>query len=128
MIEYLSLGDYLAIAEKVLGIDGELLAKGAGIGLAESALGAPQAAFGGVEFYPEFERKAAILLERLVKNHPLPDGNKRSAYASLWHFVVMNGRTWTVGSVDDIVTTVVRVATGEIGIDELTAWVAAHIE
>ena len=66
MIEYLSIGDYLSIAELILGIDGEMLAKGAGIGLAESALAAPQATFGGVEFYPEFERKAAILLERLV--------------------------------------------------------------
>ncbi|MCL4434335.1 MAG: hypothetical protein M1399_06140, partial [Actinobacteria bacterium] len=61
-----SIGDYLSIAELILGIDGEMLAKGAGIGLAESALAAPQATFGSVEFYPEFERKAAILLERLV--------------------------------------------------------------
>ena len=43
MIEYVSLGDYLSIAELILGINGELLAKGAGIGLAESALVAPQA-------------------------------------------------------------------------------------
>ncbi|MCL4434368.1 MAG: hypothetical protein M1399_06315 [Actinobacteria bacterium] len=46
MIEYLSIGDYLSIAELILGIDGEMLAKGAGIGLAESALAAPQATFG----------------------------------------------------------------------------------
>lgn len=105
-----------------------MLAKGAGIGLAESALASPQASFGGVEFYPEFERKAAVLLEHLVKNHPLPDGNKRTAYASMWRFIVMNGRTWIVGSVDDIVTTVVRVATGEITTDELTQWVAWHLE
>ena len=51
MIEYLSLGDYLAIAEMILGVDGEALSKGAGIGLADSALAAPQASFGGVEFY-----------------------------------------------------------------------------
>ena len=34
MIEYLSLGDCLAISEITFGINGELLAKGAGIGLA----------------------------------------------------------------------------------------------
>ncbi|MGC8472589.1 MAG: type II toxin-antitoxin system death-on-curing family toxin [Acidimicrobiales bacterium] len=87
MIEYLSLGDYLAIAEIILGIDGEALSKGAGIGLADSALAVPQASFGGVEFYPAFEQKAAVLLQHLVKNHPLPDGNKRTAYASMWRFV-----------------------------------------
>ncbi len=52
MIKYLDLGDYLTIAELILGIDGELLAKGVGIGLADSALAAPQASFGGIEFYP----------------------------------------------------------------------------
>ncbi|MEX6430190.1 MAG: type II toxin-antitoxin system death-on-curing family toxin [Ferrimicrobium sp.] len=74
MIKYLGLGDYLTIAELILGIDGELLAKGVGIGLVDSALAAPQASFDGIEFYPELERKAAVLLEHLVKNHPLPDG------------------------------------------------------
>jgi hypothetical protein len=43
--------------------------------LAESALHAPQAAWGGVEFYPSFPMKAAVLLGRLTKNHALPDGN-----------------------------------------------------
>lgn len=52
MIEYPSLGDYRAIAELVLGIDSQLLAKGAGIGLAESALAAPRASFSDIEFYP----------------------------------------------------------------------------
>ena len=113
MIEYVSLGDYLAIAEMILGVDGEALSKGAGIGLADSALAAPQASFGGVEFYPEFYKKAAVLLEHLVKNHPLPDGNKRTAYATMWRFVVTNGRRWTLEDPDEIVPMMVRVATGE---------------
>jgi hypothetical protein len=35
LIKYLGLGDYLAIAELILGINGELLANGVGIGLAD---------------------------------------------------------------------------------------------
>ncbi|HET7686335.1 MAG TPA: Fic family protein [Candidatus Limnocylindria bacterium] len=50
------------------------------IGLAETALAAPQAGFGGVEAYPDFETKAAVLCWHLLKNHPLPDGNKRCAF------------------------------------------------
>ncbi len=42
-----------------------------------------RASFGGVEFYSEFERKAAVLLEHLVKNLPLPDGDKRTVYATI---------------------------------------------
>lgn len=80
MTEYLDLVDYLMIAEAVTGIEAAVLAKAARLELAESALGAPQAAFGEVEFYPEFVTKAAVLCARLAWNHPLPDGNKRAAW------------------------------------------------
>jgi death-on-curing protein len=39
--EYLDLADYLLIAEAVLGVDAEAIARWPGIGLAESALHAP---------------------------------------------------------------------------------------
>jgi prophage maintenance system killer protein len=45
--------------------------------LADSALHAPLASFGGEEFYPDFCDKAAVLLVRLAKNHPVLDGTKR---------------------------------------------------
>jgi death-on-curing protein len=94
LIEYVDLADYLSIAERVLQVDAKVLARGAGIGLADSALASPQAAFGGQEFYPEFERKAAVLLLHLVQNHPLPDGNKRTAYATFREFIARNAQTW----------------------------------
>ena len=128
MIRYLGLGDYLTIAELILGIDGELLAKGVGIGLADSALAAPQASFDGIEFYPELERKAAVLLEHLVKNHPLPDGNKRTAYATMWMFIAINGLTWTLEDPDEIVPMIIRIASGEISTEELTEWISSNIK
>ena len=70
MIACLELADYLLIAERVLGLPAEAIANFDRIGLAESALAAPQAGFGGVEAYPEFETKAAVLCWHLVKNHP----------------------------------------------------------
>ena len=80
MAEYLDLADYLLLAEGVLGVPAEAVAEWPGIGLAESALHAPEMGFGGVEFYPELLDKAAVLCVRLARNHPLPDGNKRVAY------------------------------------------------
>jgi len=77
---YLELADYLLIAERVVGLPAEVIANFDRIGLAESALAAPQAGFGGVEAYPDFETKVAVLCWHLVKNHPLPDGNKRCAF------------------------------------------------
>ena len=49
MTGYLELADYLLIAEAVLGVPTELIADFNRIGLADSALAAPQAGFGGVE-------------------------------------------------------------------------------
>ena len=57
MTVYLELADYLLIAEAVLGVPAELIADFNRIGLADSALAAPQAGFGGVEAYPDFETK-----------------------------------------------------------------------
>lgn len=47
--------------------------------LAESALAAPFAGFGGEDFYSDPITRAAVLASRIVRNHPLPDGNKRVA-------------------------------------------------
>jgi hypothetical protein len=53
-VRYLSLAEALVIAEAVTGVDATVLSKSAGIGLLDSALHAPQASFGGEEFYPSF--------------------------------------------------------------------------
>lgn len=80
-IEYLDVVDFLLIAEAVTGIPAHSLAHSRRvIAQAESALSAPTAEFGGHEFYPDFARKATVLCWRLLRNHPLPDGNKRVAY------------------------------------------------
>ncbi len=48
MIAYLELADYLLITERVFGPPAEAIANFNRIGLAESALAAPQAGFGDV--------------------------------------------------------------------------------
>ena len=60
-VRYLDLGDYLLIAEAVLGTKAEELGHVARLELAESALAAPGAEFGGVEFFPDFADKVAVL-------------------------------------------------------------------
>jgi death on curing protein len=99
---YVDLVDYLAIAAELTGLDTPTLQRVTRIELAESALHAPAAGFGETEFYPDFIDKAAVLLVRLAKNHPLPDGNKRAAWVSMRLFVEINGWTWlTAPSVDE---------------------------
>ena len=94
-VAYLDLADFLAIGELVLGNPAEEIARVSRLELAESALHAPAAAFGGIEFYPDLAIKAAVLCTRLVKNHPLPDGNKRVGFVCMIEFCLRNGLTWT---------------------------------
>ena len=128
MTAYLELADYLLIAERVLGLPAEVIANFDRIGLAESALAAPQAGFGGVEAYPDFETKVAVLCWHLVKNHPLPDGNKRCAFLATVEFVERNGRTWVPASGDpDETDRVIRgIAGGELSETDFRDWIGAR--
>ncbi len=94
MIRYLDLGEYLWLAEQLTGVEAAVLAKAARLDLADSALNAPQASFGGQEFYPDVIDKAAVLATHLAWNHPLPDGNKRAAWMTLVMFIDLNGGAW----------------------------------
>lgn len=124
-IEYLDLADYVGIACEVTGLDEVMVVKVADLGLADSALHAPAAGFGDEDLYPGFIDKAAVLLVRLAKNHPLPDGNKRVAWVALRYFVVLNGWTWARRpTVDEAEAAVVAVASGEWDEDRTAEWLA----
>jgi death on curing protein len=117
------LEDYLATARVVLELPYEQLRRLPGLPLAESALAAPFAGFAGQEAYPALEQKAAVLLERLVRNHPLPDGNKRTALAMTIDFLEQNGRSWGEPDVATDAGTVERVAAGEAELEEIVGWI-----
>ncbi|MBA3741108.1 MAG: type II toxin-antitoxin system death-on-curing family toxin [Chloroflexi bacterium] len=126
MTDYLELADYLLIAERVLGLPAEVIANFNRIGLADSALAAPQAGFGDVEAYPDFATKAAVLCWHLVKNHPLADGNKRCAFLATVEFVERNGRTWipAPGDPDETDRVIRAVASGDLSERDFRDWIA----
>ena len=53
------------------------------VGLLESAAARPRTSLWGGDAYPTLGSKAAALLDSLVNNHALVDGNKRRAAALL---------------------------------------------
>ncbi len=121
------LGDYVTVAGEVLDVSEEQLGRLPGLALAESALAAPFAGFGDEDTYPTLELKAAVLVERLVRNHPLPDGNKRAAFAMLGIFLARNGRVWGEPDVATDAEAVLRVAAGEAELEEIVAWIRQRI-
>jgi death-on-curing protein len=121
---YISLAEYLWLAEEVTGVDAGVLSRGGRIDLADSALHAPQAAFGGEDFYPDLIDKAAVLTCRLAWNHPLVDGNKRASWASLVLFLDLNGVVWDPDppDVDDAESAMLAVAAHEVDESWFAAW------
>ena len=91
----------------------------------DSAVAQPQMTFGGEDFYPTIEEKAAALGFSLIKNHGFDDGNKRIGYMAVRMFLRMNGHDLT-GTVDEKAVVILSLAASEIGREEFTEWVRAH--
>jgi death-on-curing protein len=125
-VRYLTLAEALTIAEAVTGIHAATLAKASRLDLLDSALHAPQAGFGDEDFYPGVEQKAAVLVVRVARNHPLPDGNKRLAWQSLTIFLALNGYT-LAAPVRDAVAFMLSVAAGEVDEESAETWISERI-
>jgi death-on-curing protein len=123
---YLEFGDYCRIAAEVLGLEPEQIAELPNIGLADSALATPRAGFGDYEAYPTLIEKAAVLVERLARNHPLPDGNKRAAFLALDRFLAANGRPFLGADPNTDVPTMERIAAGDATPSQVQGWLEAR--
>ena len=108
MTDYLSLEDLLALTDDL----------GVGpvrdLGLLDSAVHRPQTELIGYEAYPSLDEKAAVLLESIVSNHPLVDGNKRRAWLSVVVFYGLNGERLEAPD-DDAYDLVIAMASGQMG-------------
>jgi death-on-curing protein len=60
-------------------------------GLLEAALARPKTSISGEDAYPTLALKAAALLESVIKNHALIDGNKRLGWLLMVSFLFING-------------------------------------
>jgi len=79
----------------------------------------------GEDAYPALDRKAAALLESLVRNHPLFDGNKRTGWTLLVAFLWINGFQHDFAA-DEGFALVVGGAEGRIDLDEAERTIRRH--
>jgi len=124
---YLELDDVLAIACEVLGLEADEILRVTDLGLADSAVARPQAGFGDAEFYPTLEAKAASLLFGIARNHAFIDGNKRIAVLATLQFLNSNGLDLDLTPVEEAFKTVIRVAKGDMPLEELTTWIRGRL-
>lgn len=84
-MEYLTTEDLLALTAD-LGV-GPIQ----DLGLLDSAAHRPRASVFGRDAYPHIDAKAGALLESIVVNHPLADGNKCLGWLAVVVFYGLNG-------------------------------------
>jgi death-on-curing protein len=108
-IQYLELDDLLVAAQAFLARRPEVR----GYGLLESALARSKATVFGEDAYPSIHEKAAALLDSLVNNYALVDGNKRLGWVAVRLFYGFNGYTVSA-SEDEKVRLVLHVAANEL--------------
>ncbi|WP_033325919.1 type II toxin-antitoxin system death-on-curing family toxin [Streptomyces yerevanensis] len=88
-------------------------------GLLASAVHRPRARMFGTAAYPDLYEQAAALLHGLATNHPLVDGNKRTAWLAAATFLATNGvglATCDQDTAYDLVIDVASGAEGDIGV------------
>jgi death-on-curing protein len=97
------------------------------LGLLESAVAQPQAAFGGQVLHEFPFEMAAAYLFHIVQNHAFVDGNKRTGAVAALVFLDLNGIEIEApkGSLHDLT---LSVATGQAGKAQIAEFFRVHAQ
>lgn len=112
---YLDLADVLALATKMLGDPPPIR----DAGLLESAVARPRTIVFGVQAYETIWEKAAALLQSMVNNHALVDGNKPLGWLATAVFLELNDIPISRASNDAVYELVLSVASGSPEVQEI---------
>lgn len=116
-IEYLDLDDLIELTLLLMGEPPPIR----DMGLLGAAAARPATGAFGEDAYPDLWTKAAALLQSVVKNHALIDGNKRLGWLATAVFLELNGESPSAISNETVYTLVLGVAAGDFEIAEIAA-------
>jgi death-on-curing protein len=119
--------DYLTVVEALAIHDDQIERYGgaSGVrdrGLLEAALFRPQTGY-----YADLIEEAAALWESLSQNHPFIDGNKRTAFAVMYTFLVVNGTRLTASSDETEHFVLGLYAAGTFDFEHLSQWLRGNV-
>jgi len=115
-VEYLDLDDLIDLARALLGDPPPIR----DVGLLGSAAARPQATAFGQDAYPDVITKAAALLQSIVNNHALVDGNKRLGWLATAVFLELNGFNASKISNDDVYDLVIWISSTNASLEDIT--------
>ncbi|MEZ5136474.1 MAG: Fic family protein [Acidimicrobiales bacterium] len=116
-VEFLDLDDVLGLASRLLGDPPPVR----DVGLLAAAVARPQTIVGERDAYPSLCEKAAALLQSIVGNHALVDGNKRLGWVATAVFLQINGVDVTRIANDDVYGLTMAVAASELDLAAITS-------
>lgn len=114
-VEYLDLDDLIELASELLGDPPPIR----DVGLLGSAAARPQTSAFGEDAYPDIWTKAAALLQFILENHALVDGNKRLGWLATATFLEINGIPVTHIENDAVYDFVIDVTVGHQDVGEI---------
>jgi len=114
-VEFLDLDDLIGLALRLLGDPPPIR----DAGLLGSAVACPQTTIGAEDAYPTVWLKAAALLQSIVANHALIDGNKRLGWLATAVFLEINGAGVAAAADEDVYDLVMAVASSRSNIEEI---------
>jgi len=115
-IEFLDLDDLVDLARSLLSDPPPIR----DIGLLGSAAARPQTTAFGEDAYPDLVTKAAALLQSIVNNHALLDGNERLGWLATAVFLELNGIKASRASNDDVYELVMWIAASNPDLNDIT--------
>lgn len=119
--KFLSLAEVLAIhTDQITRYGGALGIRD--MDLLKSALGIPQATYGGEFLHGDIVEMAAGYLFHIVKNHPFVDGNKRVGAVAALVFLELNGFDFQALE-NDFAEMVLAVARGEMNKSQVAVFI-----
>jgi death-on-curing protein len=120
--------DYLTLIE-VLAIHSDQIDRYGGapgvrdFGLLEAALFRPQTGY-----YADLIEEAAALWESLGQHHPFIDGNKRTAFAATYVFLIINGARIAAGPEEIYAFIASLYDAGEFEFGRLADWLRTNLD
>lgn len=114
-VEFLDLDDVIELARRLLGDPPPIR----DAGLLGSAVARPQTTIGLEDAYPTIWLKAAALLQSIVSDHALIDGNKRLGWLATAVFLEINGASVATAANDEVYGLVMTIASSKSNIEEI---------
>lgn len=96
------------------------------VGLLNSSLVRPRTSVFGEDAYPDLPTKIAALMHSVIKNHPLIDGNKRTAWILMSTFMQLNGFQHNMDTEIGFDLTL-RIAENRYNLDQAAEIISRHL-